>query len=514
MKPKASLPGNQGKAVYAFMEKNYRHIFIGVIAIKLLLAYFFPITSDEAYFYTWVSRPDFTYYDHPPMTGWMVYLFSQLGRHIFFPRLFTILCGALVAMGMYGFVARLTGNTEKACLVSLFYLLSPLHMLFVLIATDTPLFLFVFACGLLLDLGLRRSKRFIVFLSGLCLGLAILSKYFAGLLLVAYLIYLLIRRDRRALMNGLVWLAGALPLILLHLYWNYNHCWTNVLFNVINRNRDVHLNIAGFFTFLGFQAYLSTPWLLWRFFQNRQKLGLAIRADGKLLFCFFAVPVAVMGLVAFHRSGLHWTLSFYPFLYLFLMQVDPTDLKKLIRYSAVFSLMHLVPIVVLLGLPVEILQGKPYYHDLVLSLHGREIEAALLEKYGQDNVPATNGYYTSGAMTYHSNRRYIVFHDDSKHGRQDDRLTDFRMLDGKDFMVFSTLPVTEDYSPYFDSISKETLLIRQQTFHVTLGKGFRYRVYREQFLSRIAGNWYNIPAFLPRGDCFYYDMYFPELNSK
>ncbi len=493
------------------MEKQYRYIFIAVVVVKLLLAYSFPITSDEAYFYSWVHQPDFTYYDHPPMTGWLVYLFTRLGKHVFFPRLLTILCGVIVALGIYRFVDLSLKDKEKARLVSLFYLLSPLHVLFVLIATDTPLFLFVFLCGLLLYYGIQRNRRWVVFISGVCWGLAILSKYFAGLLLIAYIVYCLIRRDRKSLTNGLIWIAGATPLILLHIYWNYNHCWTNVLFNVINRNRDVRLNIAGFFSFLGFQAYLATPWFLWHFFQSRKIVWRGIRSDSNLFMYLYGVPMAIFGLVSFHNIGLHWTLSFYPFLFLLLMYLDPWRLKKLVRYSAIFSLMHVLPMAILLSLPVETFHGKPYYHDLVLSVHGGEIYSALMKKFGTRYVMATNGYYTSGAMTYHGDQRFIVFHDDSKHGRQDDRLTDFRSLDRKNILILSTLPVEQDYRPYFDHVSHETLTVRQQTFFITLGNGFHYPAYREYFLRQILENWYNIPDFLPVGDCFFYETYFPEL---
>ncbi|MFZ5571900.1 MAG: ArnT family glycosyltransferase [Thermodesulfobacteriota bacterium] len=492
------------------MERQYRIIFIAVVAVKLSLAYFFPITSDEAYFYSWVDQPDFTYYDHPPMTGWLVYLFTRLGGHVFFPRLLSILCGASIAIGIYGFVGRSTGDREKARLISLFYLLSPLHMLFVVIATDTPLCLFVFFSGLLLHVGIRSDRRWLILISGCLWGLAILSKYFAGLLLFAYAGYFLIRRDRNTLINGFVWAAGAAPLILLHLYWNYNHCWTNVLFNVINRNRDVQLNIPGFFVFLGFQVYLATPWLLWRLFQSRTAVRQGLRAGSDLFACLYGIPLAVFGLVSLHNIGLHWTLSFYPFLFLLLMAVDTRRIGKLVRYSAVFSLLHVVPVMIVLSLPVETFRGKPYYHDLVLSVHGGEIYRALEKRYGSSFVMATNGYYTSGAMTYHGGERFIVFHDDSKHGRQDDRVTDFRTLDGRNILILSTLPVEQDYRPYFDAVADETIEVRQQTFYVTVGTGFRYAAYRDGFLRRILENWYDPPDFLPRGDCFFRETYFPE----
>ncbi|MBW1898924.1 MAG: hypothetical protein JRI61_07685, partial [Deltaproteobacteria bacterium] len=50
------------------MEKHYTKIFITVIGIKLLLAWLFPVISDEVYWYTLGQHLDGNYYDHPPMT--------------------------------------------------------------------------------------------------------------------------------------------------------------------------------------------------------------------------------------------------------------------------------------------------------------------------------------------------------------------------------------------------------------------------------------------------------------
>ena len=63
--------------------------------------------------------------------------------------------------------------------------------------------------------------------------------------------------------NALLLLAGALPFVLFHLYGNYETCWTNVLFNVYNRNRQSSWEVSGLLVFLAFQIYLATPWLLY-----------------------------------------------------------------------------------------------------------------------------------------------------------------------------------------------------------------------------------------------------------
>lgn len=495
------------------MEKHYNKILIGVVLIKLALAYAVPITSDEAYFYIWGDRLDLNYYDHPPMTGWAVYLFGLLGHHIFFLRLFSIVCGIVVALGLKAVITRYWGDPVKARLVSLLFIVSPLHVLFVLMLTDTPLLLFGFLTGVLLFDGLRRRRRLSLLLSGFLWSCAVLSKYFAGLMLPAVVACVVLALPPRAwLINLMVWAGGAVPLILLHLYWNYTNCWTNILFNVFNRSREVTLSIAGLGSFVVFQLYIATPWLVYFFFRNRRSVWSGVKADGSAFLMLYAIPVMIIGLVSLHHTGLHWSLTFYPFLFFLAVYFNGPDLVRLVRYSGIFSLIHVIPVLVVLALPVETFKEAPYYHDLVLCKHGDEIYDRLTEKYGADLIMGTNGYYTSGAMAYKSRHPFIVFLDDSKHGRYYDKLVDYRAFDGKTILILTTLPVEEDYGLYFERLTTDTITVRGRPFYVYLGEGFRYPAYRDGFLRHILETWYAVPDLLPVGECYFRQTYFPELS--
>ena len=50
------------------------------LAFKFWLARALPMTGDEAYFIYWGAYPDFGFYDHPPMIGWVLALLLQLSR--------------------------------------------------------------------------------------------------------------------------------------------------------------------------------------------------------------------------------------------------------------------------------------------------------------------------------------------------------------------------------------------------------------------------------------------------
>ena len=496
-------------------EKHFWLLVAAVVVVKLIIAYMLPITSDEAYFFLWGRYPAVNYYDHPPMTGWVMALFSLLGHRIFFDRLFAVLSGLVIAWGIHGLVKDGLGAPEKARLISLAFLAAPLHVLSVLITTDTPLILFTALSGIVFHRALQRRSNGLMLLSGAFWGMAILSKYFAGLMLFAVSGILIFRREKGWFRQLVLWVAGALPFVAFHLYANYLNCWTNVLFNVVNRNKAVSWEIGGLVFFILFQVYLATPWVLYYLARNiKSVIRGATKARDPFLW-LFAVPLLLLGVVALHHTGLHWALAFYPFLFPLLVHLPKIQINRIVVFSAAFSLLHVVPVLTVLALPVETFENHPYYHDLVLCKYGNELYRKITAAYGTDYFPTTNGYYTSGAMTYFSGRHFGVFLDYSKHGRQDDKLTDYRKLDGKDVLILGTLPFDQDYAPFFESIEKSTITLHHSTFNVVIGRKFKFAVYRDRFLKKIDRDWYTCPDWLPRGPCYFKQMYFgKELESS
>jgi 4-amino-4-deoxy-L-arabinose transferase-like glycosyltransferase len=44
------------------------------LAIKIVLAILIPLSLDESYYWVWGQNPQLSYYDHPPMVGWLFFL--------------------------------------------------------------------------------------------------------------------------------------------------------------------------------------------------------------------------------------------------------------------------------------------------------------------------------------------------------------------------------------------------------------------------------------------------------
>src|SRR5260364_354804 len=76
------------------------------LPIKLILVFSLPITADEAYYFIWGHFLSGGYYDHPPLIGWLLYLFQLLGAHPLSVRLPAVLLTPIVGCAIYAFLKR------------------------------------------------------------------------------------------------------------------------------------------------------------------------------------------------------------------------------------------------------------------------------------------------------------------------------------------------------------------------------------------------------------------------
>src|SRR5258708_11740380 len=95
-----------------------------ILAFKLWLSAVFPFTGDEAYFVTWGEFPDYGYYDHPPMIGWLLALLLKLSRAEWVLRLPVTLLPFALAAGIHP-VLRGAGAKKATPAPPALLLLSP-----------------------------------------------------------------------------------------------------------------------------------------------------------------------------------------------------------------------------------------------------------------------------------------------------------------------------------------------------------------------------------------------------
>ncbi len=491
----------------------FKFALLATLAIKFILAWIIPMSGDEAYFVIWAKHPDFGYYDHPPMAGWLLHLLLQLGSSEVILRLPAILLATLIGLGIYYLLKP--HDETKAALVAILFLISPLNILNVLVTTDTTLILFVFLSAVCLFKALQKNSLAWHGLSGALLGMAFLSKYFAVLLGLGYLVYWIFSARSRQKTQGFILLfLAVVPFVLLNLYWNYTHCWDNILFNLYNRNEGEQLSLGKVAIFLGTQVYLTTPPVIYYLFKNRTEFRLKIKRGHFRLFAYvFLLPMIVFVLLSLKKViGLHWVLAFYPFLYLLLhLFLSREELLKTLRFMAWFSAAHLAAIAVIAILPMETWKQNKLYDGIVFMFKNDAVVEKIRPYEQQQFLLAADGYTPAAIVSYHYGKNFFVFGEGSHYARQDDIITDFRQFGGRNILILKkSTPDLTQYASYFQRVESRQFDLRGVTFYFVLGYGFDYASYKEHVLKPIKEKYYRIPDYLPHAPCYFCEKYFPE----
>jgi hypothetical protein len=482
------------------------------LAFKFWFAIVLPMTGDEAEFVMWGAYPAFGYFDHPPMVAWILTLLLHFSRAEWVLRLPVIVLPALLSVAMLRYLRPVDEN--RAYAAALAFLLVPANVWNVLITTDTPLVLFSALSALCFAAALRRESQMLYAASGALLGLAFLSKYFAVLLGLAYLAFVLTQAAGRRSWRGLATaFAGALPFAALNAWWNYNHCWANLLFNVYNRNDDVGWLPQNPLLYALSILYMLCPVALYQFWRGRAALRQRLAEPYARFFVLaWAVPLGVFVPLSLAKQiGLHWLLSFVPMFFISMaLLLTAAQLKKSVVYLLTFSLIHVVAIVSTSLMPMELWKSTRLYDGIVFHVKIAEL-LQRLEPYAGKYEFAADGFSPAETASYASGRYFFVFGTASSHGRQDDIQTDFRMLADKNILVLrKNPPIPADYTPYFAKVEFRQFELYGANYYLVLGQIFDYPRYREQVLRPLRDRYYRIPSYLPTGHCFFCERYFPD----
>ncbi len=479
------------------------------LALRLWIAAVFPVTGDEAFFYWWGVYKDWGYYDHPPMVGWLIGLMRDVfGDSLWAIRLPVVVLPLALGAALGWALQPVAG--QRAGWAVLFFWLAPINWLNVLITTDTPLmFWSMLSVAVLLRAELRprldAAARGLYALSGVFLGCAFLSKYFSVVLGLTYLVYFALYRRERWQGLALVVLF-ALPGPAINIAWNMDHGWSNIMFNVFNRNEDDHFELRKPFMYFGMMLYLASPAAVWLGWKHRQALR-STAAQHRLLTCLVLVPLAFFALLSFKKViGLHWVLSFYPFGFALLALALPAErLKACALGLALFAGLHVL-VVAGIGMssPAD-WKKTALYPSIVRSFDAQ----AILTQVDAPGVVIMADAYTPASIYGFELGRYVpVFGPGRFHARQDDMLVDFSLYQGKTVrIIHGGPPDLANYQPYFDSVDVKPIEQSGVTFYVVEGQGFNFPAYRDGVLATIFKRYYNIPTWLPMTGCPFCERY-------
>ena len=167
-------------------QQNINKCLILLLSVSALLrgflAFFLEFGNDEVYYWTYALYPDWSHFDHPPMVGWFIQLFScnLLFTSEFFLRLSSVVFMTLNTYLIY-LIGKQVKNEQTGFYAALLYTASVYVFVItgIFILPDTPLVLFTLLAVLQFVRYFQNEKNKHLLLAGLFAGLAMLSKYSA-----------------------------------------------------------------------------------------------------------------------------------------------------------------------------------------------------------------------------------------------------------------------------------------------------------------------------------------------
>ncbi|SEQ95942.1 dolichol-phosphate mannosyltransferase [Nitrosomonas sp. Nm51] len=235
-----------GSAFYVFPNKQHlpsqnmrwRVAAIGVVAFCILLRLIYlglvQLIPDEAYYWQYAQHMDLSFYDHPPMVAWLIWL----GTAVFGDNEAGVRAGAFVcsltAMGfLYAYAKNLYDKSTALRAILLFSVLPMGFASGFLMTPDAPLAAAWMATLFFMERALVAGQQTAWLGMGVAFGLGLLSKYTLGLLGLAALVFVLIDPvARRWMVRPHPYLTVILALSVFSpvLIWNYQHDWVSFVF--------------------------------------------------------------------------------------------------------------------------------------------------------------------------------------------------------------------------------------------------------------------------------------------
>jgi hypothetical protein len=292
------------------------------LAVRAFVAGVLELGNDEVYYWTYAKFPDLSHFDHPPMVGWVIQLFTL---NLTFSSEFFIRLASVVFGTINTYLIFLIGKTVKDSLTGLYaaFLFTASFYCFIISGTfimpDTPQVLFwllslLFLLKSIPDKTLSKTSRLFVLASGVAIGLALLSKYHSVFLIAGVFLYILFF-NRSWLKAKETYIAFLIAILLVTpvIIWN----WQNQFISFTFHENRVSPSMSGIRW-----DYLATEILGQAFYNNPVNFFIILIAflglirgrkfldKEKLWFILFmSIPLELMFLSfsLFNSTLPHWT---------------------------------------------------------------------------------------------------------------------------------------------------------------------------------------------------------------
>lgn len=339
-------------------------VILGFSIFRLMLAMILPLTPQEAYYWSWSRDLSLSYFDHPPLASYSIWLTTLIfGQTIFGIKM----AAGLWFLGMNIIWAKMVeemfGNTKQSFWTLLALNATIVFQLYGFVITpDTPLLFAWSACIYALWQLVRSDHPKWWYIAGFFMGLAWLGKYSGIMLVPSMLLFTLVsKHQRKWLLTPHPYLGVILAILVFSpvLIWNAQHDWISFAFQGARRTSSMgqwELRFVG--ELFGSQFFILTPYLFVVVFATLNRYGRKIFSDidDKILLLLssgivtsvFFIAVSFRSLVKMNwLAPAYWSLIILGIYYLF---QTPNRLRRM-KIGVYSSLVFLAVGISVVALP-------------------------------------------------------------------------------------------------------------------------------------------------------------------
>jgi 4-amino-4-deoxy-L-arabinose transferase-like glycosyltransferase len=244
------------------MKKAFWIILGAMTVLRLLLIAKLGLGDDEVYYWVWSKHLALSYYDHPPLVSYIIWVLTTL----FGDTAFLVHLGALISVTLFSIIIYKWSSEmfspEESFWGTILIIFSPVFFVGgVMMVPDAPLGVFWVLTLWLAWRALKYQQPSYWYLAGLSAGLGALSKYNALLLPGLVLLYIIFSpehrfwlRRREPYLALLIMAIIFLPVIV----WNARDHWASFYFQFLGRHHG-DFSLKRFLEFIGTQAVYVSP---------------------------------------------------------------------------------------------------------------------------------------------------------------------------------------------------------------------------------------------------------------
>jgi 4-amino-4-deoxy-L-arabinose transferase-like glycosyltransferase len=467
----STAPDLSKKPLFGSRLKSIIILCILLLVIRIIFITIMGIMPQDAYYDFYAQHLDLSYYDHPPLIGYLLRFFTSLfGKKVYVLKMADTFVTLLTIIAFYRLAKKFLSENKALMATALLLSTLMISILSLISTPDVPLMLcWTISLNFLHEAIFKRKNIYWIW-AGIFTGLSFDSKYTALFLIIGLIGFLLIIKPfRKLIISGWFFLylfcfaITILPVVI----WNARNGFASFKFQSEGRvHEGFHIDFSGFAGVIGHQSAILLPFLFFSlvYFVYRycRKYGIRVARipTDQLFLLSFYIPLFLgfFFISFFYWVKLNWMMPAY---ISGIIWISRFWNKKWIRNQLIFSLaIHLLLAVEIIFYVVPIRSDDTWFG---WSAFSSEVET-IRKKYPDAFIFSSDDYKTAAILNFYLNETVYGRNIVGERALQFDFVgTDLNTLKGKDAIYIDSNPrftdlknennaVPAPYYSYFDRI--------------------------------------------------------------